>query len=81
MSSSFFHRLLTKFNLYPKHPHADIKKPLDLETIQLIRNLEKEYHRTDFFRQDRVIELSAKIKHSEYHVAGKDIVEKWFAKR
>jgi anti-sigma28 factor (negative regulator of flagellin synthesis) len=44
----------------------------------LLKTLEREYRKSESFRQDRVLEIKKLIKQGLYRVPGKMVVEKWF---
>jgi len=50
----------------------------ELAMQHLIKDLEKEYRKTDCYRKDKVANLKRLIKQGLYHVPGKALVEKWF---
>jgi hypothetical protein len=50
----------------------------ELEMQRLVKELEKEYRKNDFFRKEKVAEFKRLIKLELYHVSGKALVEKWF---
>lgn len=45
---------------------------------ELIKELEREYHKNEVFRKEKVAELKKMIKNGDYQVSGKEVVDKWF---
>lgn len=56
----------------------EIKGPKPKLPASLLASLKAIYARTDCFRLEKVLEIKARIARGEYHVSGKDVVDKWF---
>lgn len=50
----------------------------DAQAEKLIKNLEREYRKTAYFRKEKVAELKRRIASGQYAVPGREVVDKWF---
>jgi hypothetical protein len=44
----------------------------------LVRSLTEAYPRADCYRREKVFEIKDRIARGDYHISGRDIVDKWF---
>ncbi|MEW6517119.1 MAG: flagellar biosynthesis anti-sigma factor FlgM [candidate division FCPU426 bacterium] len=54
------------------------RQPAPKIPAALLRSLMDAYTRADCFRREKVMEIKGRIARGEYHVSGKDVVDKWF---
>jgi anti-sigma28 factor (negative regulator of flagellin synthesis) len=50
----------------------------EADVQNLLKFMEREYRQSELFRRDRVLEIKKLIQKGQYHVPGKQVVEKWF---
>ena len=50
----------------------------EIEVQSLLKELEQEFRKTEFFRKEKVAEIKNKIKKGIYRIPGKMVVDKWF---
>lgn len=55
-----------------------VKRVNEKEFKKLVHELKKMCEKERFFRKDKVAKIKKLIKNKQYHVSGKQVVDKWF---